>query len=72
MRFLNRIVSVILGVLCALAGVVAFGYVLDGIATLKSFKENLAGGLVGTLVPGVLCASAFYMAVRFIRNQPQK
>lgn len=72
MKVLSRIGSVVLGVLCALAGVVAFGYALDGIETLKFFRENLLGGIVGILVPGVLCASAFYMAVRLIRNQPQR
>jgi ammonia channel protein AmtB len=72
MRVMSRIGSVMLGVLCALAGVVALGYALDGIETLKFFRGNLLGGIVGTLVPGVLCASAFYMAVRLIKNQPRK
>jgi hypothetical protein len=63
---------VFLGVLCAIAGVVALGYTLDGIETLKFFTENLLGGIVGTLVPGVLCASAFYMAVRLIRDHPHR
>jgi hypothetical protein len=71
MRVLRRISSVILGVFCALAGVVALGYALDGIEYLKLFRKNMLGGIVGAAVPGVLCASAFYMAVRLIRKRPQ-
>ena len=62
----------ILGILCAIAGVVALGYTLDGIENLKFFKENMLGGIVGVLVPGVLSASAFYMSFDLIRNRPQK
>jgi hypothetical protein len=72
LRVISRIISVLLGVLSALAGVVALGYTLDGIDTLKFFKDNLPGGIVGILVPGVLCASAFYMAVRLIKNDGRK
>ncbi|MBZ5524822.1 MAG: hypothetical protein LAP21_21505 [Acidobacteriia bacterium] len=63
---LHRAISIVLGVLAAFAGVVAFGYTLEGINDLKFFKDNMAGGIVGAAVPGVLCASAFYMAYKLI------
>jgi hypothetical protein len=66
-RVLGRLISVVLGALAELAGVVALGYTLDGIQFLD-FERNMAGGIVGVLVPGVLCASAFYMAFRFLKN----
>jgi len=65
---LHRTTSILLGVLAALAGIVALGYTLEGIDFLRFFKDNLAGGLVGVAVPAVLCASAFYMAYKLIRG----
>jgi len=65
---LHRTTSILLGVLAALTGIVALGYTLEGIDFLRFFKDNLAGGLVGVAVPGVLCASAFYMAYKLIRG----
>lgn len=67
MRVFGRVISVLLGILSGLAGLVALGYTLEGIEFLKFSKGNIAGGLVGVAVPGVLCASAFYMAVKLIR-----
>ena len=67
MRVFGRVISVLLGIFSALAGVVALGYTLEGIEFLKFFKGNIAGGLVGVAGPGVLCASAFYMAVKLIK-----
>jgi len=72
LRFLSRVSSVMLGVICALAGVVALGYALDGVEYLRFFKGNMLGGMVGVAVPAVLCASAFYMAFRLITNRSQK
>ncbi len=69
---LGRFGSVVIGIICALAGVVALGYTLDGIEYLKFFKRNMLGGLVGALVPGVLCFAAFYMAFKFIKRPSPK
>jgi len=66
---LQRSTSIVLGILAALAGVVALSYTLDGIVSLKFFKDNIPGGLVGIAVPGVLCASAFYMAYKLLRGE---
>ncbi|MGC2695322.1 MAG: hypothetical protein WA738_05970 [Candidatus Angelobacter sp.] len=60
-------ISILFGILSALGGIVALGYTLEGIEFLKFSKGNIAGGLVGVAVPAVLCASAFYMAVKLIR-----
>ena len=62
----------VLGVLAALAGFVALSYMLEGISDLKFFKDNMAGGLIGIAVPGVLCASAFYMAYKLLRGEALK
>ena len=67
---LGRAMSVTLGALCAVAGVVALGYALEGIGDLSFFRENLLGGIVGAAVPVILCASAFYMAYRLIGGSP--
>jgi hypothetical protein len=69
---LHRITSIILGVLAAIAGVVALSYTIEGIEELRFFKDNIAGGLVGAAVPGVLCASAFYMAYKLVRRGSPK
>ncbi|HLB86544.1 MAG TPA: hypothetical protein VJK29_02710 [Terriglobales bacterium] len=64
----NRVFSFLLGVLAALAGVVALAYALNGIAGLRFFKGAWLGEVLGVLVPGVLSASAFYMAVRLFKS----
>jgi len=59
---LHRAVSAIFGLVLALSGLVAAGYIPT------NFKGyTLLSGAVGILVPGVLMLSAFYMAVRFLR-----
>jgi hypothetical protein len=65
---IHRTISIILGVAAAAAALVALGYTLEGIDYLKFFKDNMAGGLVGIAVPGVLCASAAYMSYKLIRG----
>jgi hypothetical protein len=64
----NRVFSFLLGVLAALAGVVALAYALNGIADLRFFRGAWPGEVLGVLVPGVLSASAFYMAVRLFKS----
>jgi len=68
MRVIVRVFSIVLGILSALGGLVALGYTLEGIEFLKFFKGKMLGGIVGVVVPGVLSASAFYMAFRFIKS----
>lgn len=59
---LHRAFSAALGLVLALAGLVAAGYIQT------DFKgDSLLSGAVGILVPGVLMLNAFYMAVRFLR-----
>lgn len=59
---LHRGFSAVLGLVLALAGLVAAGYIQ------ADFKEGaLLSDAVGILVPGVLMLSAFYMAFRFLR-----
>jgi uncharacterized membrane protein YjjP (DUF1212 family) len=59
---LHRVFSGILGLVLALAGLVAASYIQT------DFKgDTLLSGAVGILVPGVLMLSAFYMAFRFLR-----
>lgn len=59
---LHRIFSAVFGMVLAVAGLGAAGY-LPG-----NFKgETLLSGAVGLLVPGVLMLSAFYMAFRFLK-----
>jgi hypothetical protein len=65
---LHRAISIVLGILAAVAGIVALGYTLEGIGYLRFFKDNMLGGLVGAAVPAVLCASAFYMAYKLVRG----
>lgn len=58
----HRVFSAILGLVLALAGLEAAGYLPVG------FKgETLLSASVGILVPGVLMLSAFYMAFRFLK-----
>jgi hypothetical protein len=73
MRVLERVISIFLGILCVLGGIVALAYMLEGFGSLNLIRENLLGSIVGVAVPGVLSASAFYMAFRLIRtNKPEK
>ncbi len=65
---MNRVFSLLLGVLAVLAGVVALAYAINGIAGLRFFKGAWLGEVLGVLVPGVLSASAFYMAVRLFKS----
>ena len=59
---MHRIFSGVLGLVLALAGLAAAGYLPF------SFKgETLLSGAVAVLVPGVLMLSAFYMAFRFLK-----
>jgi len=58
----HRVFSGILGVLLALAGLVAASYI-----EVDFQRTSLLGGAAGILVPGVLMLSAFYMAYRFLR-----
>ena len=69
---MSRTISLILATVTAVAGLVALGYALDGLEYMKFFKDNLAGGAVGFLVPAVLAASAFYMAVRLFKSGFQR
>ncbi len=58
----HRLVSGILGLVLALGGFVAGGYIptdLDGFTPLSA--------AVGVLVPGVLMLSAFYLAFRLLK-----
>lgn len=65
---LKRALSFLIAVMAVVAGVGGLGYTLEGIHDMKFFKDNLVGGALGILVPGVLSASAFYMAVRFFKS----
>lgn len=65
---LKRIFLFLFGVLAALAGLVALSYALDGIGYFRLANGNWLGAAVGFLVPGVLSASAFYMAVRLFKS----
>jgi uncharacterized membrane protein YjjP (DUF1212 family) len=59
---LHRVFSAVLGLVLALAGLIAAAYIQT------SFKgATLLSSAVGILVPGVLMLSAFYMAFRFLR-----
>ena len=59
---MHRILSAILGLVLAVAGLVASGYIPT------HFKgDTLLSGAVAILVPGVLMLSAFYMAFRFLK-----
>jgi hypothetical protein len=68
----KRAISLLLALLAAVAGLVALSYTLEGVQDLKFFKDNPLGGALGVLVPGVLCASAVYMAVRFFKGARQR
>jgi len=59
---LHRVFSAILGLVLALAGLVAASYI-----QVDFKRDMLLSGAVGILVPGVLMLSAFYMAWRFLR-----
>lgn len=58
----HRVFSAVLGLLLAVAGLVASGYIPT------NFKgDTLLSGAVAALVPGVLMLSAFYMAFKFLK-----
>ena len=57
MKVLQRIISGILGLVLLAATLVAASYIEIGHGS----------GVFGWLVPGVLAASALYMAVKFLR-----
>jgi len=57
MQVFHRVVAGIFGMVLLAATLVAASYIQVGVGT----------GIVGWLVPGVLAASALYMAVRFLR-----
>jgi len=57
MKVFHRIMSAIFGILLLGATLVAASYIDAG----------RGSGIVGWLVPGVLVASALYMAVKFLR-----
>jgi uncharacterized membrane protein YjjP (DUF1212 family) len=58
----HRVFSAILGLVLAVAGLVASDYIPT------NFKgDTLLSGAVAILVPGVLMLSAFYMAFRFLK-----
>jgi hypothetical protein len=57
MKVFHRIISGIFGVLLLVATLVAASYIEIGVAA----------GYFAWIVPGVLAASALYMAVKFLR-----
>lgn len=58
----HRVLSAILGLVLAVAGLVASGYIPT------NFKgDTLLSGAVAIFVPGVLMLSAFYMAFLFLK-----
>lgn len=65
---LKRIFFFLLGILASLAGLVALSYALNGIGYFRLANGNWLGAAVGFLVPGVLSASAFYMAARLFKS----
>jgi uncharacterized membrane protein YjjP (DUF1212 family) len=58
----HRVVSALLGLVLAVAGLAASGYIPS---TFKG--DTLLSGAVAVLVPGLLMLSAFYMAFRFLK-----
>jgi hypothetical protein len=64
----KRILLFLVGLTSAAAGLVALTYTFEGISDLKFFRDNWVGGALGVLVPGVLSASAFYMAIRLFKS----
>ncbi|HYL11273.1 MAG TPA: hypothetical protein VEU31_11080 [Candidatus Acidoferrales bacterium] len=65
---LKRIFFFLFGIVAVLAGLVALSYALDGIGYFTLSKGQWLGAAVGFLVPAVLSASAFYMAVRLFKS----
>jgi uncharacterized membrane protein YjjP (DUF1212 family) len=58
----HRVFSGVLGLVLALAGLVAASYM-----EIDFKRDTLLSGAMGVLVPGVLMLSAFYMAFRFLK-----
>jgi hypothetical protein len=62
MIIVHRAFSALLGLVLAVAGLAASGYIET------DFKgDTLLSGAAGILIPGVLMLSAFYMAFRFLK-----
>lgn len=59
---MHRIFSAVFGLVLAVAGLAASGYIPN---TFKG--DTLLSGTIAVLVPGVLMMSAFYMAFRFLK-----
>ena len=59
---MHRVFSAILGLVLAVAGLMASGYIPTNFQ-----GDTLLSGAVTILVPGVLMLSAFYMAFRFLK-----
>ena len=57
----HRVFSAVLGLVLAVAGLVAASYIM------VDFRFGLLSGLAAILIPGVLMLSAFYMAFQFVR-----
>ena len=58
----HRVFSAVLGLVLAVAGLAASGYIPS---TFKGY--TLLSGAAAVLVPGVLTLSAFYMAFRYLK-----
>lgn len=63
MMVLRRVMGAIFGLLLAVAGLVAAGYI-----QFDFTRGRLLSGAVGLLVPTVLMLSAFYMAFRMVKH----
>ncbi len=62
MIIVHRAFSAVLGLVLALAGLAASGYIET------DFKgDTLPAAAAGILIPGVLMLSAFYMSFRFLK-----
>ena len=62
MKVLHRVVGAIFGLLLAVAGLVAAGYI-----QFDFTQGRMLSGAAGLLVPSVLMLSAFYMAFRMMK-----
>ena len=62
MMVVRRVVGAIFGLLLAVAGLVAAGYI-----QFDFTRDRLLSDAAGVLIPGVLMLSAFYMAFRMVK-----
>lgn len=62
MKVLHRVVGAIFGLLLAVGGLVAAGYI-----QFDFTQGRMLSGAAGLLVPSVLMLSAFYMAFRMMK-----